>query len=382
MKIVKLGDVCEFDSGFAFSSEYFSRDEGIGLIRIRDIKNGYSTETNYVGEFDEKYLVHTGDYLIGMDGEFRCYEWKGAPALLNQRVCRLREDQELLDPRYFFYGINKYLKEIEDVTTFTTVKHISVKQIRDIDFVLPSIEEQRKIVKRLDAMFEKIDKAIENTDKNLKNSDLLFGSLLNDIIHHSSNVESKMMGEISDVEYGLTERAKITGDLRFVRITDINSEGFLNSENTMYIEASPKAKQYLLNDGDLVVARTGATFGKVLYFNEQAPSVFASYLIRINFKEDIHPKLFWYYAKTPQYWEQANALSGGAAQPQFNGNALKQIRFSYPNRRGDQQVMVEKLDTYHRLTLKLKSVYQQKLNSLQELKQSLLKQAFSGSGIE
>ncbi|MGO3702178.1 MAG: restriction endonuclease subunit S [Candidatus Saccharimonadales bacterium] len=178
MKTVKLGDVCEFDSGFAFSSKNFSRDEGIGLIRIRDIKNGYSTETNYTGEYDEKYLVYAGDYLIGMDGEFKCYEWRGEPALLNQRVCRLREDSDFLDPRYFFYGINKHLKEIEDVTVFTTVKHISVKQIRNIDFVLPSLEEQRRVVARLDAAFERISAAEVLMRRNLDNVAALQKSIL------------------------------------------------------------------------------------------------------------------------------------------------------------------------------------------------------------
>jgi type I restriction enzyme S subunit len=76
-----------------------------------------------------------------MDGEFGCYEWKGDNALLNQRVCRLQDFSEKLEPRFLFYGINKYLKEIEDATTFTTVKHLSSKQISKIEILLPPIAE-------------------------------------------------------------------------------------------------------------------------------------------------------------------------------------------------------------------------------------------------
>jgi len=48
--------------------------------------------------------VKAGDLLIGMDGEFGCYEWQGEPALLNQRVCRLQGFSGELIPRFLFYG--------------------------------------------------------------------------------------------------------------------------------------------------------------------------------------------------------------------------------------------------------------------------------------
>jgi len=145
MSAFRLGDVLEVQSGFAFKTEYFSLGEGIPLIRIRDLENS-STVINYRGKYRDDFIVEAGDYLIGMDGSFHCYRWRGGKALLNQRVCRLRNFKEVVDPEYIHYGIQKKLTEIEDTTSFVTVKHISAKQIQNIELPLLPIAKQRLIV--------------------------------------------------------------------------------------------------------------------------------------------------------------------------------------------------------------------------------------------
>ena len=126
------------------------------------------------------------------------------------------------------------------------------------------------------------------------------------------------------------------------------------------------------------MARTGATFAKVLLFNDDEPSVFASYLIRIIFKQKIENKLYWYFTKTKKYWEQANSLQSGAAQPHFNGAAVKQVIFSYPKDIKQQLQLLEKFESLSIKTQKLESIYQQKIKDLEELKKSVLQKAFSG----
>src|SRR5450432_3597254 len=97
-----LGDVLEVQNGYAFDSKAFNSSKGMPLIRIRSLKVGMETETRFSGVYDKKYVVKAGDLLIGMDGEFGCYEWKGSPALLNQRVCRLQEFASDIVPRFLF----------------------------------------------------------------------------------------------------------------------------------------------------------------------------------------------------------------------------------------------------------------------------------------
>jgi len=84
-----LGEIADVQNGFAFSSKFFSRENGFPLIRIRDVLKN-KTETFYEGGFSEDYIVVKGDIIIGMDGDFNAGIWNGENALLNQRVCRLK----------------------------------------------------------------------------------------------------------------------------------------------------------------------------------------------------------------------------------------------------------------------------------------------------
>ena len=165
---VMLGDVLDIQNGAAFKSTLFSETDGIPLIRIRDLRNGYKTTTSYTGDYDSQYIVNSGDFLIGMDGEFKCYEWKGYQSLLNQRVCKLVNISETVRPRFLFYGINRYLEEIEKNTAFTTVKHLSSKTVKSIVFHLPSLQEQEEIVNVLDSVVSNLTKARCQVEARLK----------------------------------------------------------------------------------------------------------------------------------------------------------------------------------------------------------------------
>ena len=145
----RLGDLVDILSGFAFDAANFSDEGDIALIRIRDVVRGQSN-TFYRGDYDDKYLIQHGDILIGMDGEFNRARWKSAPALLNQRVCRIKSSSPKLSDEYLFHFLPAALKAIEDTTSFVTVKHLSAKQIKDISIPLPPVEEQRRIAAILD----------------------------------------------------------------------------------------------------------------------------------------------------------------------------------------------------------------------------------------
>ena len=148
---VKFSQVCDVLSGFAFKSQQFG-DTGLPIARIRDVVRGFA-ETYYEGDYDEKYVLESGDILIGMDGDFNLAHWKGGKALLNQRVCKVIPKEDIIDAGYLYYYLPIKLKEIWQSTPFVTVKHLSVKQINDIDIPLPPLPIQKQIA----AVLEKAD---------------------------------------------------------------------------------------------------------------------------------------------------------------------------------------------------------------------------------
>ncbi|CAN1575210.1 HsdS Restriction endonuclease S subunits [Flavobacteriaceae bacterium] len=192
--------------------------------------------------------------------------------------------------------------------------------------------------------------------------------------------EIKTFGEIAHVEYGFTDKSTEEGDYRYVRITDIDNNGELISTQKKYLKHSKEAEGFLIRDNDLLMARTGATFAKVLLYKDFEPSVFASYLIRIKFKEKIENRLYWYFAKTKSYWDQANSLASGAAQPHFNGAAVKQVIFSYPKSLSEQQRIVAILDEAFSAIAKAKANAEQNLKNAKELFESYLQGVFENKG--
>jgi type I restriction enzyme S subunit len=153
---VKLGDVARVINGFAFQSKFFRHDVGTPLVRIRDVVGG-SSDTRYAGPLPEGYEVADGDLLVGMDGDFNSAFWRGGPALLNQRVCRLVPDVSRLRLRFLAYLLPAYLKLINDYTSSVTVKHLSSKTLQDLPIPLPSVGVQDALVARIEELFAEID---------------------------------------------------------------------------------------------------------------------------------------------------------------------------------------------------------------------------------
>jgi type I restriction enzyme S subunit len=190
----------------------------------------------------------------------------------------------------------------------------------------------------------------------------------------------KAIGEIAVVAYGYTDKAKPSGDFRYIRITDIDSDGLLSSDNKMYVSIAEDISNFLLIQNDLLMARTGATFAKVLLYTDYEPSIFASYLIRISFNRDILNKLYWYFSKSEDYWQQANSLSSGSAQPHFNGAALKRVLFKYPESAVEQKQIVSILDKAFEAIDKAKANIEKNIQNAEELFQSKLNEIFSQKG--
>lgn len=143
-EMIRLGACLKFQVGFPFSSMFFNEEgQGIRLIRNRDLKSDEQM-VFYAGTYDDTFVVRDGDVLVGMDGDFRPCVWTKGPALLNQRVGRAR-CLKGLDRNFSYYFLMEPLKKIEDVTSSTTVKHLSHRDIEAIEKSLPSLQEQSAI---------------------------------------------------------------------------------------------------------------------------------------------------------------------------------------------------------------------------------------------
>ena len=181
-------------SGYPFKSELFDPVEGFPIIRIRDITSG-KIETFYTGEIIEDFIVKKGDLLVGMDGDFNIRWWDSEEGLLNQRCCSIKEGKGVLR-RYLFYILPFELQIINDLTYFTTVKHLSVSDIKNTSTVHPSLPEQTQIVSYLDRKTEGIDKLIQTKVRKIELLKDYRTSLISKVVTKglNPNVEMKDSG--------------------------------------------------------------------------------------------------------------------------------------------------------------------------------------------
>lgn len=151
--VENLFDIADVQYGYPFSTDYFnSIGEGVPVIRIRDILGNditnYSTE-----EVEDKYKINVGDVLIGMDGNFHMNYWIKENCYLNQRVVKVNSDK--LPNMVLKYQIEPFIKLREKSVSRTTVGHLSDKDLKAINVILPK-------EKNLSPIFERFESILKN----------------------------------------------------------------------------------------------------------------------------------------------------------------------------------------------------------------------------
>jgi len=261
---------------------------------------------------DETAIIHPNTPLV-IFGDHTCIaKLVDFPFAQGADGIKILQTAICLDPKYLFYILRARPLKITGYQ-----RHFSL--LREYKVPLPPLEIQKEIVAEIEGYQKIIDGArqvVENWKPHIE------------IDPDWPMVE---LGEVCKPEYGYTESASNSGDARFIRITDIAPDGTLKSDDAKFIKLNSQARGSILSKGDILIARTGATFGKTMIFEEDYPAVFASFLIRLRFpKKYILPRFYWIFAQSDLYWNQANSLVTGGGQPQFNGNVIINIKIPFP----------------------------------------------------
>jgi type I restriction enzyme S subunit len=155
---LRVGEHVGFLSGFPFSSELFHNEDGVRLIRIRDLLGAGENVIFFSGQFDPRWLVRDGDTLIGMDGDFHVVRWRSGRALLNQRILKVEpRNNSGITGDYFYHWVGPRLLEIHGRTAATTVKHLSVRDLKNAVGAFPSVTSQLRIAEILTTLDEEIE---------------------------------------------------------------------------------------------------------------------------------------------------------------------------------------------------------------------------------
>jgi type I restriction enzyme S subunit len=356
--MVSVDQVATIENGCPFKSSYFNETEGLPLIRIRDVHTGTS-ETFYSGPYEERYVVHDGDLLVGMDGEFRCRKWRSGLGLLNQRVCRIVPDESRIDRDFLAMAIGAPLKQIEDFTPYTTVKHISASQIRSIKLPFPSLLEQRKIATVLGL----VQQATEQQEQLLALTAELRRALLQQLLTHGLHREPQKQTErgpipkswelvelasaVEQIDYGISAPIPKTppaNGVKIVSTADLTKDGRLLYDKIRRITAPEKAvKRLTLQTGDVLFnwRNSAELIGKSAVFQEQdEPHVFASFILRIKCGEKKSHNFFIahlmnHFRETQVFIKLARRAVN---QANYNRNEISVLKIPLPSYKEQREI--------------------------------------------
>jgi len=301
---VRLADVADVLNGFAFKSEFFSRDGGMPLLRIRDVGES-DTDTSYSGDYDPAYVVESGSIVVGMDGDFRVALWSGRPALLNQRVCKLTiRDGGLFEPRFLLHVLQGYLDAINAHTSSVTVKHLSSRTVQDIPLPLPPLNEQRRIVAAIEEHLSRLDAADASLTAALRRLDVSRGQFIEDAMR--GEWPSTTLGEIAEIAGGVTKDAKRQADPAFVEVPYLRvanvQRGYLDLREVTTIRVpAQKAAALRLEVGD-VLFNEGGDRDKLgrgwVWSGEIEDCIHQNHVFRARLHDGFEPKFVSWHGNT------------------------------------------------------------------------------------
>ena len=288
-------------------------------------------------------------------------------------------DLQLLE--YIFRGAIDISKAI----TGAAQPQITRTNLAPIKISYPiSILEQQRIVAILNEAFEGIAIATANAKKNLANARELFESYLYSIFTqtgegwHTNNLGGVCTFENGDrgVNYPSKSVQTITG-VPFVNAGHLTDDGI----DMLTMNYIPRVRFDLLGAGkiqagDILFCLRGS-LGKCASVGNMTEGAIASSLVIIRPNDSVLKGFLLAYLRSHLCAEMIEKYRGGAAQPNLSAQSLKQFVIAIPSIETQKTIMT-KLDALNLETKKLGAIYQQKITALEELKKSILNQAFSG----
>jgi len=354
--------------GFVDNELYISEEHYTELAAHSGVPKAGDIVITAIGTIGNSYIVQSDDKFYFKDASVL---WMKRKSNVSSQFVNLW----LKSPRFF---------EQLDRGNGATVDTLTIQKLQSVKIGIPPLSEQQRIVAILDEAFDAIAAARANAEQNRQNARALFESYLQSILLNKKWVW-KTIGDLCEkVEYGSSAKSQPEGKIPVLRMGNIQN-GQFDWGNLVYTSNKDEIAKYLLKHNDVLFNRTNSPelVGKTAIYKSEKPAIFAGYLIKIHRVEELldgdylnyflNSKIALDYGKT--------VVSSSVNQANINGSKLKGYPIPAPSIE-EQRNIVAKLDALRDETQRLESLYQRKIDALDELKQSLLQQAFSGNSDE
>ncbi len=389
-----LAELCDIKHGFAFKGEFFT-DKGdyvvltpgnyfeAGGYRDRGEKQKY-----YAGEIPPDYIMQEGDLLVAMTEQAAGLL---GSALLVPESNRFLHNQRLglviakpgvqWSNEFYFHVFNtpSVRKAIHDSASGVKVRHTSPTKIGEVMVPVPPLAEQQRIVGVLDEAMAGIATARAHAETNLQNARALFESHLHAVFtQRGPGWVERTLSDVCSITSSLVDPRKA----EFLDLTHVGA-GNIESQTGSFVDLKTAREEGLIS-GKFLFDESMVLYSKIRpYLMKVARPDFAGLC-----SADMYPlapatkaitrDFLFHLLLSKDFTDYAVQGSARAGMPKVNREHLFAYRFLLPDLKTQQRI-ADQLDALSAETQRLAALYERKLAALEELKKSLLHQAFRGN---
>ncbi|BCM23747.1 restriction endonuclease subunit S [Methyloradius palustris] len=311
------------------------------------------------------------------------------PMATNQG-CKGLVPNDGLAHKYLFYFLMVNIDLLNDLGSGATFKELSGGKLKEVKIRLAPPPEQQRIVAILDKTFEGIAKARANAEQNLQNARALFESHLQSVFtQRGLGWSEKKIGDVCDLVNGFAFKSSDvvdTSQTQLVRMGNLYGNNLSLDRSPVFYpdNFSEIYRNYLLVEDDLIMSLTGTTGKEDYGYTVKIPKCSHALLMNqriVKFEilnaEVINRNFLMYYLRSRVFLDKLYLTANGTRQANLSSLVIKTLPL--PICSTEKQLSITtKLDVICKETQRLEILYQRKITCLDELKKSLLQQAFAG----
>jgi type I restriction enzyme S subunit len=306
------------------------------------------------------------------------------PTATKQGLAGIVPNRELMTPEFLAYGLLDQKEYIQSLATGATIKEIRPTRFAEtIQISLPPLPEQHRIVAILDKAFDGIATAKANAEKNVQNARALFESHLQSVFtERGEGWVEKPLEEVCVIgdgnhssKYPRKEELVDVG-VPFIRATNL-IDGRISGEDMRFLspEKHTQLKKGHLKSGDILITNRGEIGKTAIVDAEYDNANLNSQIAWLRCRDGMNNRFLFQVLNSSRIQQHFVSAKSGAALQQFTIKQLKALIVPVPPLQ-QQAMIVNALELLSQETQRLESIYQQKLIALDDLKKSMLHQAF------
>jgi len=384
-KKLKDKEVCSLIMGQSPKSDTYNTDgNGMAFFQGKtEFGEIYPTVVKYCTA--PKKIAEVGDILLSVRAPVGPTNIANIQCAIGRGLGAIRPNTDNTLTNYLLYFFRNFEVEISQKGKGSTFSAITKTELENTNIPLPPLQEQKRIVSKLNTLFDKIDKSIALHQKNMDEANVFMGSVLNESFQELQTNENVSLKDItSKIGSGSTPRggqkAYKTEGISLIRSMNVHDDGF-REKGLAFIddEQAKKLDNVTIQENDVLLNITGASVARCCIVDKNyLPARVNQHVSILRLKDEMLPKFLHYYLISPTIkTELLKSSSGGATREAITKTMLEEFQVPVVPL-SQQQKTVAYLDKISQKIEKIKSVQKDKMESLVALKASILDQAFRG----